>query len=115
MKTVAKEAMGIEHYWGRVEFAPGRGQIHLQIITLSNDRAYLDNFYMAKTLNAKAAVVDKYAREVLDMTADIDINKDPKHRASRTTLPLLYTFCNIDDEEEDVRKMAEDCMCHHCK
>ncbi len=25
MGTVVKKALGIEHYWGRVEFAPGRG------------------------------------------------------------------------------------------
>ena len=29
LDTVANEVMGIEHYWARVEFAPGRGQIHL--------------------------------------------------------------------------------------
>ena len=47
------------------------------------------------------------------MTADIDINEDPKHRASRTTLPLLRKFCNSNDKEEAVRKLAEECMCHH--
>jgi hypothetical protein len=25
MATVVKKALGIDHYWGRVEFAPGRG------------------------------------------------------------------------------------------
>jgi hypothetical protein len=25
MGTVVKKALGIKHYWGRVEFAPGRG------------------------------------------------------------------------------------------
>ena len=64
-------------------------------------------------LNAKAAVVDKYTRDVSEMTAVIDINKDPKHRDSRTTLPLLYKFWNLNDKEEDVRKLAEDCTCHH--
>ena len=44
IQTVVKEAMGIEHYWGRVEFAPGQGQIHLHIIVLAKDRAYLDDF-----------------------------------------------------------------------
>ena len=93
---------------------PGRGHIHLHLLALSKDRAYLDDFYRAETLNAKADIVNKYAREVLDMTADININEDPKHRALRTSSPFLYKFCNVDDEEEDVRKLAEDCMCHHC-
>ncbi len=32
MKTVMEKALQIEHYWGRVEFAPGRGAIHLHIV-----------------------------------------------------------------------------------
>ncbi len=31
MSTVIKMTLGIEHYWGRVEFAPGCGAIHLHI------------------------------------------------------------------------------------
>ena len=27
LDTIVKDVMGIEHYWARVEFAPGRGQI----------------------------------------------------------------------------------------
>ena len=73
MKEVMKEALGIDHYWGRVEFAPGRGQIHLHMLGISKDRAYLDKFYRATTMKAKASVVDKYNREQLDMTADVDI------------------------------------------
>ena len=48
------------------------------------------------------------------MTADIEINEGPKQRPSRTTSSLLYTFFNVDNKEEYVRKLAEDCMCHHC-
>ena len=57
MKTVIKEALGIEHYWGRIKFAPGRGQIHLHMLEIAKDRAYLDNFYHAKTNEAKAEVL----------------------------------------------------------
>jgi hypothetical protein len=32
MATVVKKALGIDHDWGRVEFAPGRGAIHLHMI-----------------------------------------------------------------------------------
>ncbi len=40
MKTVMKKALQIEHYWGCVEFAPGRGAIHLHVVTIAKDRAY---------------------------------------------------------------------------
>ncbi len=39
MSTVVKTALGIEHYWGRVEFAPGRGAIHLHIVAIAKDMA----------------------------------------------------------------------------
>ena len=61
MATVVKKALGIEHYWGRVEFAPGRGAIHLHIIGIAQDKAYLRNFYQARTPEEKSDVLDKYA------------------------------------------------------
>ncbi len=74
MGTVVKKALGIVYYWGRVEFAPGRGVIHLQIIGIARDKAYLRDFYCAN--KAKADVIEKYAHETLDMTADVNINND---------------------------------------
>ncbi len=35
MAKVVKTALGIEHYWGRVELAPGRGVIHLHIVAIA--------------------------------------------------------------------------------
>jgi hypothetical protein len=44
MKTVMKNALQIEHYWGCVEFAPGRGAIHLHVVAIGKVRAYLQDF-----------------------------------------------------------------------
>ncbi len=85
MVTVVKKALGIDYYWGRVEFAPGRGAIHLHIIGITRGQAYLQAFYQARTSEGKGEVLDKYAQENLDMTADVN------HR-----------------------RLAEDCMCHQC-
>ncbi len=81
MATVVKEALGIDHYWGRVEFAPGRGAIHLHIIGIAQDKAYLRAFYQASTPEEKAEVLDKYAQENLDMTADVHVDDDPEQKA----------------------------------
>ncbi len=82
MATVVKTALGIEHYWGRVKFAPapGHGAIHLHIVAIAKDTAYLQDFYHAKTAEDKAAVVDTYTREHLDMTADVNINNDKQRK-----------------------------------
>ena len=114
MSTVVKTALGIEHYWGRVEFAPGRGAIHLHIVAIAKDMAYLQDFYHAKTVEDKAAVVNNYAREHLDITADVDINDDKERRPEYQHSPLGKRYCESTNEDEDVRQLAEDCMCHQC-
>ena len=116
MGTVVKEAMGIEHYWGRVEFAPGRGQIHLHIIVIAKDRAYLDDFYRAKTMQEKEAVLEKYAKDHLDLSADVNIghDNDRYYRPKPGESPLSKKYCQCIDEADDVRLLAQDCMCHHC-
>jgi hypothetical protein len=43
-----------------VELAPERGAIHLHIIGIARDKAYLQDFYCASTNKEKAAVLDKY-------------------------------------------------------
>ncbi len=114
MSTVVKTALGIEHYCGRVEFAPGRGAIHLHIVAIAKDMAYLQDFYHAKTAEDKAAVVDKYAREYLDMTADVDINNDKQRKPEYQNCPLGKRYCESLNQDKDVRQLAEDCMCHQC-
>ncbi len=114
MATVIKTALRIEHYWGSVEFAPGRGAIHLHTVVIANDMAYLQDFFHAKTTDNKAVVVNKYTREHLDMTADVEINNDKQRRPEYQNSPLKEKYCKSPDQEEDVRQLAEDCMCHQC-
>jgi hypothetical protein len=114
MSTVVKRALGIEHYCGHVEFVPGRGAIHLHIVAIAKDMAYLQDFYHAKIAEDKAAVVDKYAREHLDMTADVDINDDKQRKPEYQKFPLGKRYCESPNQDEDVRQLAEDCMCHQC-
>ncbi len=63
MKTVMKNALRIDHYWGRVEFALGRGAIHLHLVAIAKDRAYLQDFYRATSLEEKAEVLNNYAMQ----------------------------------------------------
>lgn len=115
MKTVVKEALGIDHYWARVEFAPGRGQIHVHMLGIAKDRAYLDGFYHAQTMEDKAAVMDNYAKKHLDMTANVNIkDDDPRYFPPHPESPLSRKYCECTDKEEDLRLLAQDCMCHFC-
>jgi len=85
------------------------------MLGIAKDRAYLDDFYRARTMKDKAAVVDKYAREHLDMTADIHIKDDDrKYYPPHPTSPLAKKFCQVTDTNEDTRLLCQDCMCHFC-
>ncbi len=74
---------------------------------------YLQDFYHARTVEDKAAVVNKYAREHLDMTANVNINDDKQRKPEYHHSPLGKRYCQSPNQEEDVRQLAEDCMCHH--
>ena len=54
MEGYAREVLGVEHYWGRVEFASGRGQIHLHILGIARNMGYLTDFYQEKREEKKS-------------------------------------------------------------
>ncbi len=93
MSTVVKMALGIEYYWGRVEFAPGCGAIHLHIVAIAKDMAYLQDFYHATNAEDKASVVDEYVPEHLDMTANVNINNDKQRKPECEKSPLIKSYC----------------------
>ena len=114
MKTVVKNALQIEHYWGRVEFAPGRGAIHLHFVAIAKDRAYLQDFYRATSLDEKAKVLNEYAIKHLDMTADAKVIDDQDYCPNYSSSPLARRYCASCDKEKDVTQLVQDCMMHQC-
>lgn len=115
LDTVVKNAMGIEHYWARVEFAPGRGQIHLHLLGIGKDKSYLYDFYRAKSEEEKAKVMEKYATNVLNMTADVDVDENHKtDTAEDSVTPLRRRFSECHNRNDDVRLLCQECMVHKC-
>ena len=121
LDTFAYDVLELKHYWGRVEFAPGRGAIHLHLLGIAKDKAYLPDFYEAKGEKEKIKVVEEYAKTVLGMTADVEIDK--KHNkfahaeGENSTIdrsPLGTRFTETEDIDLDHRHLAQDCVHHHC-
>jgi hypothetical protein len=48
------------------------------------------------------------------MTADVNVNDDPQQKPDNASPPLGKRYCKCHDQIEDVRRLAEDCMCHQC-
>ena len=50
------------------------------------------------------------------MTADVDIgnDEDRSYYLKHDESPLSTKYCACADEDEDVRLLVQDCMCHHC-
>ncbi len=68
------------------------------MLGIAKDKAYLNDFYKAKTMKDKAIVVDKNAREKLDMVAVIDIKDDDRNYFFiHPESPLSRKFCELTD------------------
>ena len=89
LETVAKDTFGINHYWLRFEFAPGRGQIHAHLLATTNImkdvRAYVHDIQMGRSKFGHidkpdrlcGYVLEAWARDNLGMTAtSIPTGKD---------------------------------------
>jgi hypothetical protein len=70
--------------------------------------AYLQDFYHARTAEDKAAVVDKYVEEHLDMTTNVNINDDKQRKPEYQNSPHGKRYCESPNQEEDVQQLAED-------
>lgn len=114
LDTIVKEALGVDHYWGRVEFAPGRGQIHLHLLAIAKDKSYLQDYHQAETLDEKTRVISSYAEAILEMTADVEIDDDVDYREDPSNSPLNMRYCEVVDNGEDDRLLCQACMVHHC-
>jgi len=111
--TVLKEALGIKYHWGRIEFAPGRGTIHLHLLAISENHAYLKEYHKANTTKDKAAAAGDYMDKIFGYTADVKVD-ETINGPDKNTSPLKRRFCEVINVDEDARQLAEDCMCHVC-
>jgi hypothetical protein len=46
--------------------------------------------------------------------ADENVNDDPQQNPDYKSSPLGKRYCECNDHIEDVRRLAEDCMCVDC-
>ena len=87
------------------------------MLGIGENRTYLFDYYKAKTVEEKTRVINDYAMTQLGMTADIDIDDDvtkqiDTSQSSNTALRIRFSECT--DPTNDIKSLAQDCMCHKC-
>jgi hypothetical protein len=71
-------------------------------VAIRKDRAYLQDFFKASTLEEKAKVLNNYATKHLDMTANAKVSESIDYRPNYSTSPLAKRYSECSDKEEDV-------------
>ena len=102
-----KEIADVNAYSVRVEFATGRGQMHLHILSIARNKVYIWDFYRAKTEQEKNDVVEKYAKRMLDPTADTNVDENHKKldkKSKKILSPLGVQFGGYTAEDKDCRQ-----------
>lgn len=122
LETVGKEIFGIEHYWVRYEFAPGRGQIHAHLLAIPSEQHIFKHCY-EQTRNdvnqaeLKANILAKWAEEKFGLTASVSDGFDGLP-ISRTTCPSSFRFVDVSslqcDRDHDVQSLMKHVQVHTC-
>jgi hypothetical protein len=129
LTTVGKTIFGIDHYWGRYEFAPGRGQIHIHFLAIRNDPSLFQLCQLdTRDMNGKekrAKRLAKWASENLGLTASVDDGFD-EINVSAGSSPCSIRFTDVislskhNDQEvdehiqQDQQNLIKFCQVHEC-
>ena len=104
LKTVGKTILDIEHYWGRFEFAKGRGQIHLHLLAITKNRHHQKEYWKQLNIGNKQEAIDvmvRYAKQIglianhPGVKENENIINHKKVRIKFQRLIFLYLFSTI--------------------
>ena len=116
IEEVGRKVFKIKHWWGRYEFAKGRGQIHIHLLAITENNGVMHEYYKAMYENndkEKATkIMADYARDVFGMTAQLpeqycDIDDDDNNAISSR-------LADADDIGTDFCGLISKCHIHKC-
>ena len=121
LETVGKTIFGIEHYWVRYEFAPGRGQIHAHLLAVPKNKTIhqLSHELLKDKDNAsnRADVIGQWAADQYGLTASVDPGFD-EIEVGPTNTPVTIRFSDLPDNKEahtdDTQRLMKHLQCHKC-
>jgi hypothetical protein len=128
MEHVGRALFGIAFFWGRYEFAPGRGQIHIHLLAIRKDQTIFRLCYEdLQTPDGKAKRdirLAVWASEQFGLTASVDSDFDqrsasPKDSPCSIRLTQLLSSAVQSDESSsllhnDQQNLIKFCQVHDC-
>jgi Helitron helicase-like domain at N-terminus len=98
MEHFGRPVFGIRHYWGRYEFAPGRGQIHIHLLAIRKDQAIFKLLYDDLRQPDGKALRDrrlaKWAEDELGLTASVADGFEGRSAQPKDS-PCSVRFCDL--------------------
>ena len=110
LETVGKEVFGIDHYWVRYEFAPGRGQIHAHILCISGDKKLQKLTRVANAGEKEAEALACYARQKFGFVA----SASTEQLSGSTPMAQRFTEISENDRATDLNGLLLGCQIHQC-
>lgn len=122
METVGKPVFGINHYWARYEFAPGRGQIHVHLLAISQDQDVVGelSYHLLKKEGeeARTELLADYARRRFGLTACVEESFENIDENNIQENPVAIRFTHLGENKQlhlkDVEKLKHFCQLHNC-
>jgi Helitron helicase-like domain at N-terminus len=122
IETCGRDIFGITHWWGRFEFAPGRGQIHIHLIGIRKDQSILKLCYNdlqqpnGKMLRAKRLA--EWASTHFGLTATVDPTFDTLQIPPGES-PCSIKFSSLLPNDpvtihSDEQRLMSFCQVHDC-
>ena len=116
LKTVGRKVFGIEHHWGRFEFAPSRGQIHVHMICISNDQSMNQVLHeLRNDEDAQADALQDWCEKKIGLTADHNsLSHTVENLKEETVNPVCSYYSDAVDREYDLWGLTELTEIHNC-
>ena len=119
LETVGKDVFGIEHYWVRYEFAPGRGQIHAHLVAIPKSPTLHQLSYELQknrdNSECRADVIGNWAADQFGLTASVGDGFDEiQVNAENSPIRIRLSDVQLDDIEADKQNLMKYVQCHEC-
>jgi hypothetical protein len=113
LNTVGTSVFRIKHYWGRFEFAPSRGQIHLHLLAIADFKTFFSLLSSIDDPVVKAQTLASWAKSQLQYNCEIEQHDE---NDEIVTHPSSTRYTDIPEHErsKDLFELTMKCQYHRC-